>query len=152
MNMMGDAAICKCNVIEACALHATDCLDGCTGSSARTLVSFLGCFVAGEHPPTITNGTAVEKSAARVDEGTCEPGAKDKCAASAGIDTKKLGACMAAKATQKAVLQDVWHKARKVQTFPHCEVNGRLLAQESEKDAEHTLKAALCKAGASAAC
>ena len=142
MNMMGDKAICECNIIEACALHATDCLDGCTGAPAHKLVTFLGCFVEGEHPP----------AAGLVEEGKCMPQAKDKCLKSSGIDQQKHAACVAHKATQKAVMEEIWRKGRKVQTFPHCEVDGKLLPQEDEKTAERTLKKALCKAGARAAC
>jgi len=146
--MMGNKGICQCNIIEACALHATDCLGGCTGVAAHKLVSFLGCFVAGEHPPA----ASVVEEGAHAAEGTCTPNAKGKCVASSGIDRQKHAACVADKATHKAVMEEVWRKSRKIQTFPNCKVNGKLLPQEDEKAAEHTLKTALCKAGASAAC
>ena len=142
MDMMGNRAICECNIIEACALHATDCLDGCTGAPAHKLVSFLGCFVAGEHPP----------AASLVKEETCMPQANNKCVASSGIDRQKHAACIADKATQRVVMKEIWRKGRAIQTFPNCKVDGKLLPQEDEKPAEHALKKALCNAGASAAC
>ena len=39
----GESA-CECDDIEACAVHITGCLEGCTGSNLFKLTQFYGCF------------------------------------------------------------------------------------------------------------
>ena len=126
---------CKSNIIEACVLKASGCLGGCVGASAGRLASFLGCFVKGER-----------------DRGVCQPDAKDRCLASAGISANATNACMDDKEQYEPVMAALVKQSRRVQTYPHTVVNGKLLPQDTVKNDEADLRKALCDAGIKAAC
>ena len=78
--------VCTCERHEACAVHVLGCKDGCTGDSAGKLLSFLGCYVAGEKG-----------------EDECAPKNFDSCVKSAGLDSAGMTSCAGNKATSKDV-------------------------------------------------
>ena len=134
--------ICECNIIEACALHASGCIGGCAGARAKKLAAFLGCFVQGGQLQS-SNATF---------EGKCYPKSKDTCLASSGVDSNKTNVCINTKKQYEAVMAGLARASKHVQTFPHATVGGKLLPQAPEKADEANLKRALCHAGVNAAC
>lgn len=142
---MNPGPTCTCNIHEACVLHATGCLGGCTGEKALQLTSFLGCYVHGEKSPTENNATAPL-------EGSCLPGNLKKCVASSGVPASAVQKCLASKAIYYPVMAEAMKKSQVIQTYPHCTVNKKLLPQESLSKAKADLKKALCRAGAKSAC
>jgi hypothetical protein len=135
---------CTCNIHEACVVHSTGCLGGCTGAAAQQLTSFLGCYVHGEHADN-TNATVPL-------EGTCLPGNLIKCVASSGVPAAAVQKCIANKKIYTPIMAEALKKSQVIQTYPHCTVNKKVLPQEDPTPAEAHLKKALCQAGAKSAC
>jgi len=119
---------------DACALFASDCVNGCSGANALALSSFAACY----------EGSFVEMAclgAATKDAG---------CIAASGIDKGKYDACRADTATLKKVQSDLLQRGSSVHSFPKVTINGKLESGAAQDPAK--LKAALCQNGVQAAC
>lgn len=76
---------------DACALYATDCVNGCSGANALALSNFAACYEGSFH------------------EMMCK-GAETKdanCIATAGIDADKYAACRSNAAVLKQIQTDL---------------------------------------------
>jgi len=144
---MNPGPTCTCNIHEACVLHATGCLGGCTGTAALQLTSFLGCYVHGEK-----SSLADSINTTAPLEGSCLPGNLKKCLVSSGAPAAGVQKCIADEKIYTPVMAEALKKSEVIQTYPHCTVNKKLLPQEDPKPAEAHLKKALCQAGAKSAC
>ena len=116
---MNPGPTCTCNIHEACVLHATGCLGGCTGDAARQLTSFLGCYVHGEKP-----GIEASNATSPLD-GSCKPGNLKSCVASSGVPASAVQACLKNKKIYYPVMATAMKKSQVVQTYPHCTVSRR---------------------------
>ena len=81
-------------------------------------------------------------------EGTCDPSQAAKCSKASGIDHSAITSCVSDKSTKDAVYRAVWKTGRRIQSFPHLEIDGKLV----NADTPEGISEALCKAGAKAAC
>lgn len=75
----------KSDKIEVCALDATGCQYGCSGSSVQTLLSFITCL---EHPGP---------------EGVCHPNRQSECATKPRLRNSAIQTCLADSAKVKSI-------------------------------------------------
>ena len=127
---IGGKRACACDDVEVCAVRVTGCLGGCSGPPLVTLSQFIGCF-AGKK------------------EGTCGPDSKATlCAASSGLNETQLTACLADRKMMDGVYRTVWAHGKRIRAFPAFFVSGK----KTKAETPVSIKKALCKAGAQAAC
>ena len=124
------ADICACDRIDACALAATGCLEGCSGPSALELIRFVSCF---------------EGSSS---EGSCSPSKKNGCAASSGTAAATMQACLANTTEVVAVQARIQAASDNIRMYPSVHLDGR--ATLAQTDA--ALAKALCAKGVTGAC
>jgi hypothetical protein len=124
-------ACCEADVVEACVGHVTGCVDGCTGDALVNLTTFVGCY-AGKT------------------EGKCVSGTLQECASKAGVDASAVESCAADKALVKETMTKVADRSKRIVSVPTMKLNGKV--QRNSPESAKEIKAALCKAGADAAC
>ena len=81
----GESA-CECDDIEACAVHITGCLEGCTGSNLFKLTQFYGCFAGPK-------------------EGSCKPSKRSSCVEEAGLNHEALVGCLGDRRVRNAACE-----------------------------------------------
>jgi len=123
---------CQCDDAEACAVHMTGCLGGCSGQALETLTAFYGCF-AGKK------------------EGTCDPSMSASCASRAGMSVTSLKSCLGDRKLLDVIYREIWDSGKKVQSFPKLVVNGHTV-NEQKAPTHKFLSSVFCKAGLKAAC
>jgi len=125
--------------VEICAVHASDCVGGCSGAAAQKITAFFSCFEDGWKENECVGGDS--KAA--------------KCLASSGIDKTKHADCKSDSELIKQ-LQGKFQQAAKgrIHSFPTVYIDGKELSATSSEFPwdEQLLRKALCKVGVSAAC
>lgn len=119
--------------IEACALDATGCVDGCSGASAQQLSAFVTCLETGWV------------------EMFCSGGAKkaDTCVAQAKIDKDKFTTCQGDKAKIASIHAHINALGNNVHSFPKVTIGGK---DASNSQDSKSILAKLCSAGVQGAC
>eukprot|EP00947_MAST-08B_sp_MAST-8B-sp1_P001688 g1688.t1 len=123
---------CKCDDVEACAVHITGCLSGCSGKTLTMLSSFFGCF----------SGKT---------EGTCDPTKSSTCASQTGVSASSLKSCVGNRKMLGGIYREIWKHGKKVQSFPDLVVGGKPV-DEQKAPTHKFLSGVFCKAGLKAAC
>jgi len=123
--------------VEICAVHASDCVGGCTGAAAQKITAFFSCFEDGWKENECVGGDS--KVA--------------KCLASSGIDQTKHGNCKSDSGLIQQ-LQAKFHQAAKgrVHLYPTVYLDAKLFDPKSTPYDAQTLRKDLCKVGVGAAC
>jgi len=119
--------------IEACALDATNCVDGCTGASAQQLGAFVTCLEIGWV------------------EMLCSGGAKkgDTCIETAKIDKSKFASCKTDQSKIQNIHDHINSVGKNVHSFPKVLIDGKDASQA--QDSKSILQK-LCSVGVQAAC
>lgn len=120
--------------VEACAVSASKCVGGCSGTALTALTSFLSCFEKGWI------------------EGVCT-GAKTKgntCVSSAGIDSDAFSTCMSSPSTISDLQKQFAKEGANVNMFPKVTINGKDYSDDAQDQSD--LDKALCSSGVEAAC
>lgn len=125
--------------VEICAVHASDCVGGCTGAAAKKITAFFSCFEDGWK------------------ENQCEGGDSDsqaaKCLASSGIDKTKHANCKSDSGLIKHLQATFKQLAKgRIHFFPTIWLDGKKLPTTSIPFDQNSLRKELCKVGVSAAC
>ena len=119
---------------DACALYATDCVNGCSGANALKVSAFAACYEGG-FVEMVCRGAETRDAG---------------CIAEAGIDQAKYNACRGDAATLKAIQSDLLARGASIHSFPKVTINGKLASGAAQDPA--SLKESLCKNGVPAAC
>lgn len=119
---------------DACALHVTGCIHGCTADAAVALASYASCYEGGFHEGMCTGAEKKDKT----------------CAATAGIDADKFAACLADASLIKKIQADVFSRGANVDMFPKVTIGGFPASNKAQDEA--SFKEALCKHGVKPAC
>ena len=120
--------------VDACALHVTGCIHGCTADAAVKLASFVACYEGS------------------FKEGVC-PGAESKdtkCIESAGITKSDFESCLSDDDLVKQIQTDVYGRGQDVNSFPRVTIGGFPASMQSQDPQD--FQKALCKHGVDAAC
>lgn len=119
--------------VETCAIYATDCVGGCTGTALQKMAAFFSCFEAGWF------------------EGFCSGGDSKaaQCLQSGGIDQDKYSKCKSDSALIKQLHAKFNEVGKGIHEFPTCHLDGK---DVSDAQSPTRLRKALCGAGVQAAC